>query len=89
MRGILKKLETLEKGARALDVTVKFRDQRNDVPMDFLQAAKLFVNGELHAIYAHDYDPEYDPLSELTLEELRALLVIAEKNGGELWTVQK
>ena len=83
MRGILKKIETLEKETRALDVTVKFRDERNDVTMNFLQAAKHFIKGELHAIYAYDYNPEYNPLAELSLDELRALLAIAKETEAE------
>ena len=79
MRNVLKRLEAVECEARALEVTVKFRDQRTDLKMEFLQATKLLIEGEACAIYAHGYDPEYNPLSELSLDELRALLTIVEE----------
>ena len=84
MRNILKRLEAMEQEVRDLDVTVKFRDQRTDVKMELLQAAKLLIDGDVCAIYAHDYNPEYNPLSELSLDELRALLTIVEEKNQEV-----
>ena len=87
MKNLERRLSQIETQARDSMVYAKFRDQRGDVKMDFMRAAKLFLHGEIGAIHALDFDPPHDPLKDLTFEELRALLTIVEETGGDLKNV--
>ena len=84
MKNLEGRLSAVERQvARTLKVRATFHDKRT-MTMEFLQAVRLFLDDEIVIISALDHEPQKDPLSELTLEELRALLPIVEKMEGDL-----
>ena len=82
MKNLERRLSQIETQARDSMVYAKFRDQRGDVKMDFMRAAKLFLHGEVVAISSLDYDPPHDPLKDLHLKNYGHYCLLLKKWRG-------